>query len=333
MDHNHITTIANTTIANTTTPRRIQIMADLFFQGILSMESINTLIKKQKYYNSVVFDFFTYMREHLTDINALKFLNEKQLKIINWLELERCKNKKCNAFNIKVACCVKKSIGGVTCTSCETRKKLAKIDLRFHKKVTNVCCENDEGLLCPICYDNINHGECFSKLPCSHSFHPHCVKQWLINKDTCPTCRYELDLDLLNLKSRNNNKTKFNEKKMRAKNIQREKYYRKLCRRRFVAENLRARANIRRPNGGFYYSNNRGFTYKRTNILFPNYRVVTIVPPRENKYGNYYTCLLDMLSDISINYFSETTNHYQGRIRNYVQSNWVAIDETHAIST
>ncbi|KAB8337040.1 hypothetical protein FH972_021344 [Carpinus fangiana] len=42
---------------------------------------------------------------------------------------------------------------------------------------------------CSICMDSVTTGVEISVLPCSHWFHPDCVKAWLSEHDTCPVCR------------------------------------------------------------------------------------------------------------------------------------------------
>ena len=46
---------------------------------------------------------------------------------------------------------------------------------------------------CTICQEEFETGETFVPLPCNdihpHKFHKDCIKPWLINNNTCPTCR------------------------------------------------------------------------------------------------------------------------------------------------
>lgn len=42
---------------------------------------------------------------------------------------------------------------------------------------------------CSICMDEVREREEITVLPCSHWFHPDCVKFWLKEHDTCPVCR------------------------------------------------------------------------------------------------------------------------------------------------
>ena len=45
---------------------------------------------------------------------------------------------------------------------------------------------------CPICMEDCTENDTCSKLPCSHSFHRHCITKWLQMNHICPMCRYEL---------------------------------------------------------------------------------------------------------------------------------------------
>jgi hypothetical protein len=46
--------------------------------------------------------------------------------------------------------------------------------------------------LCTVCQDNLNVDDHAVKLPCRHDFHTNCILPWLVQKHTCPTCRFEL---------------------------------------------------------------------------------------------------------------------------------------------
>ncbi|KAH7815682.1 putative E3 ubiquitin-protein ligase [Monocercomonoides exilis] len=51
--------------------------------------------------------------------------------------------------------------------------------------------EDDDTMLekCPICQMEFEFGETLVTLPCVHSFHVDCAKQWLKKKKTCPYCK------------------------------------------------------------------------------------------------------------------------------------------------
>ena len=42
---------------------------------------------------------------------------------------------------------------------------------------------------CPVCLVGVELGEEVAELPCKHWFHFDCIKAWLQEHDTCPTCR------------------------------------------------------------------------------------------------------------------------------------------------
>ena len=50
--------------------------------------------------------------------------------------------------------------------------------------------EDDSGL-CPLCNENMVN----LSLPCSHFFCEQCIKTWIIKSDTCPLCRYKIQLN------------------------------------------------------------------------------------------------------------------------------------------
>ncbi|KAI0507780.1 hypothetical protein KFK09_013908 [Dendrobium nobile] len=45
---------------------------------------------------------------------------------------------------------------------------------------------------CAICTDEISLTVKVKKLPCLHHYHEHCIVPWLLMRNTCPLCRYEL---------------------------------------------------------------------------------------------------------------------------------------------
>ncbi|XP_006895410.1 PREDICTED: E3 ubiquitin-protein ligase DZIP3 [Elephantulus edwardii] len=48
--------------------------------------------------------------------------------------------------------------------------------------------EEEEEEPCVICHENLSP-ENLSVLPCAHKFHAQCIRPWLIQQGTCPTCR------------------------------------------------------------------------------------------------------------------------------------------------
>lgn len=43
---------------------------------------------------------------------------------------------------------------------------------------------------CSICLETTG-ASAIARLPCSHEFHVHCIKNWLVRSPTCPICRKE----------------------------------------------------------------------------------------------------------------------------------------------
>lgn len=51
---------------------------------------------------------------------------------------------------------------------------------------------SDEPVECVICLDDILKDN--TETPCNHQYHDRCIKQWLTNHTTCPTCRTVIKL-------------------------------------------------------------------------------------------------------------------------------------------
>uniref|UniRef100_H0V327 E3 ubiquitin-protein ligase DZIP3 n=1 Tax=Cavia porcellus TaxID=10141 RepID=H0V327_CAVPO len=52
----------------------------------------------------------------------------------------------------------------------------------------NIVDEEEEEEPCVICHENLSP-ENLSVLPCAHKFHSQCIRPWLMQQGTCPTCR------------------------------------------------------------------------------------------------------------------------------------------------
>jgi len=48
--------------------------------------------------------------------------------------------------------------------------------------------------LCAVCHENFCTNPFAKQLPCGHSFHPHCIGEWLIRNAKCPVCRSEVKM-------------------------------------------------------------------------------------------------------------------------------------------
>lgn len=62
------------------------------------------------------------------------------------------------------------------------------------------CLRKDSSILeddhsCSICKDLFELKQDLLYLPCKHVYHEECILPWLKERNTCPTCRYELPTD------------------------------------------------------------------------------------------------------------------------------------------
>merc|ERR1712070_524271 len=51
------------------------------------------------------------------------------------------------------------------------------------------------GKACAICLENFAEGSQACKLPCTHDFHPDCIRHWLAHHNSCPSCREPLPVE------------------------------------------------------------------------------------------------------------------------------------------
>ncbi|KAE8724623.1 Detected protein of confused Function [Hibiscus syriacus] len=49
-----------------------------------------------------------------------------------------------------------------------------------------------KGEECVTCLEEIEVGSTASQMPCFHSFHDHCINEWLKESHYCPLCRFEM---------------------------------------------------------------------------------------------------------------------------------------------
>ena len=66
-------------------------------------------------------------------------------------------------------------------------------DVRTHRDCTETRCTHAAATDCSICLSVYEPADVLITLPCSHQFHATCLLTWLVDKNTCPCCRYELD--------------------------------------------------------------------------------------------------------------------------------------------
>lgn len=51
---------------------------------------------------------------------------------------------------------------------------------------------------CVICMVEFSKGDCLRYLPCLHTYHVHCIDDWLMRSFICPSCMEPVDVALLN---------------------------------------------------------------------------------------------------------------------------------------
>jgi len=66
--------------------------------------------------------------------------------------------------------------------------------------IPEITLENEENLPadkkdCVICGDSYEKGHKISNLPCLHTFHSNCIKEWFKQKNMCPICKYEITIE------------------------------------------------------------------------------------------------------------------------------------------
>jgi DNA-directed RNA polymerase subunit RPC12/RpoP len=57
---------------------------------------------------------------------------------------------------------------------------------------------------CSVCKDEFQIEQEVVSLPCKHSFHEDCINPWLKERNSCPTCRFELPTDDVDYEARKN---------------------------------------------------------------------------------------------------------------------------------
>jgi len=55
-----------------------------------------------------------------------------------------------------------------------------------------VKCSKDDKTNCTVCLCDYEEGEELLSLPCFHSYHSVCIKNWMNKQDFCPICRCKI---------------------------------------------------------------------------------------------------------------------------------------------
>lgn len=56
-------------------------------------------------------------------------------------------------------------------------------------KTVQLAATEADSELCSICFEALRPGETAVRLACLHEYHRHCLRDWLLRKAECPTCR------------------------------------------------------------------------------------------------------------------------------------------------
>jgi len=75
--------------------------------------------------------------------------------------------------------------------------KINEENINYIRKNSN--CEN-----CSVCKDDFEITQDLISLPCKHAFHQDCLTPWLKERNSCPTCRFELPTDDPDYEARKN---------------------------------------------------------------------------------------------------------------------------------
>ena len=61
---------------------------------------------------------------------------------------------------------------------------------------SSVVSGRDKITECVICMTDIDTGETVRYLPCTHTFHQHCIDTWLMRNLSCPICMTDIEEDM-----------------------------------------------------------------------------------------------------------------------------------------
>ena len=84
-------------------------------------------------------------------------------------------------------------------TAKKTLESLEKIVVNSKNK-NILCSDNDNS--CSVCKEVYEDEQILVNLPCKHLFHEECIIPWLKDRNSCPTCRFELPTDDLDFEAR-----------------------------------------------------------------------------------------------------------------------------------
>ncbi|XP_055965354.1 E3 ubiquitin-protein ligase DZIP3 isoform X3 [Sorex fumeus] len=162
--------------------------------------SDSTLVNWERIIDRLKTTFPQQSRKELTDLlRKLKDSHEKSLsgmtfdeivyKIAQFIDPKRSQSK---GQSVPNGNCVSPSHTPPQSNASQTPKSswrsLSSQDSDTWEEANNVEEDEDEEEPCVICHENLSP-ENLSVLPCAHKFHSQCIRPWLMQQGTCPTCR------------------------------------------------------------------------------------------------------------------------------------------------
>ncbi|XP_075656141.1 E3 ubiquitin-protein ligase MBR2-like isoform X2 [Castanea sativa] len=118
----------------------------------------------------------------LQSISASQSSSRLVAEVLNALALVR----RGVTFRFRELLGLEEQIGNV-CTGLSDKAILA--NLRWQKYEPIALGSPVENESCCICQEEYVHGDGLGKLDCGHDFHHACIKQWLVQKNSCPICK------------------------------------------------------------------------------------------------------------------------------------------------
>ncbi|KAL6995098.1 RING-type E3 ubiquitin transferase [Sarracenia purpurea var. burkii] len=63
------------------------------------------------------------------------------------------------------------------------------IETALERVVVGGSCSRNQ---CTICLEKFSVGSEIARMPCSHVYHRGCIVQWLMRRNSCPLCQYQI---------------------------------------------------------------------------------------------------------------------------------------------
>eukprot|EP00747_Dinoflagellata_sp_TGD_P207047 gnl/TRDRNA2_/TRDRNA2_80661_c0_seq1.p1 gnl/TRDRNA2_/TRDRNA2_80661_c0~~gnl/TRDRNA2_/TRDRNA2_80661_c0_seq1.p1 ORF type:complete len:349 (+),score=64.52 gnl/TRDRNA2_/TRDRNA2_80661_c0_seq1:114-1160(+) len=59
-------------------------------------------------------------------------------------------------------------------------------------RIPPTCKLKEDATDCPVCLEGLPKGSSACRLPCLHTFHEDCLREWFLHSKTCPVCKFDL---------------------------------------------------------------------------------------------------------------------------------------------